>query len=156
MTLGRGQGRDGARVSAAAPVTLPPYDLDESTRPGDSANAPLHLTDAMLNDLAEDVRPRRSAVEDHSAHDEATRMASLDGIAALERASHASQAMPAAPRSEGSPPPRNARKGRPLTRQQPQPVPPPSKDPTSANEERTRAVDIRHDKSISDIDWDLD
>ena len=50
-------------------------------------------------------------------HDEATRMASLDGMAAMERA-----------------------------RQVPQP----------SGDERTRAVNIRNDKSISDIDWDLD
>jgi hypothetical protein len=31
--------------------------------------------------------------------------------------------------------------------------PPPS---SSKNEERTRAVDIRQDPSISDIDWDID
>jgi hypothetical protein len=28
--------------------------------------------------------------------------------------------------------------------------------PTTSNDERTRAVDIRNDRSISDIDWDLD
>jgi hypothetical protein len=27
---------------------------------------------------------------------------------------------------------------------------------TGGNDERTRAVDIRNDKSISDIDWDID
>lgn len=57
--------------------------------------------------------PQVGGIEDH---DEATRMSSLDGIAAMERA-----------------------------RNQPM-----------AAEERTRAVDIRNDKSISDIDWDLD
>ena len=55
-------------------------------------------------------------IPDHDHHDEATRMASLDGIAALERA-----------RNAGPP-----------------------------NEDRTRAVNIRNDPSISDIDWDLD
>jgi hypothetical protein len=49
--------------------------------------------------------------------DEATRMASLDGIAAMERA-------------------RNA--------------------PQHGSDERTRAVNIRNDPSISDIDWDID
>jgi hypothetical protein len=48
-------------------------------------------------------------------YEEATSIASLDGIAAMERARH-------------------------------QP----------SNEERTRAVNIRNDPSISDIDWDLD
>ena len=47
--------------------------------------------------------------------DEATNIASLDGIAAMERARH-----------HGN------------------------------NDERTRAVNIRNDPSISDIDWDLD
>ena len=48
-------------------------------------------------------------------HDEATRMANIDGISGIER----------------------------LRNQVPQ-------------DERTRAVNIRNDKSISDIDWDLD
>jgi len=49
-------------------------------------------------------------------YDEATSIASLDGIAAMERARHQGQ----------------------------------------SNEERTRAVNIHADPSISDIDWDLD
>jgi len=56
---------------------------------------------------------------DPDYNDEATRMANIDGIAAMER----------------------ARKGK--VEQPPQ-------------DERTRAVNIRSDKSISDIDWDLD
>ncbi|MEJ7604468.1 MAG: NAD(P)-binding domain-containing protein [Kofleriaceae bacterium] len=63
--------------------------------------------------------PHIPDLEDHTndhSNDEATRMASLDGIAALERA-----------RNAGPP-----------------------------NEDRTRAVNIRNDPSISDIDWDLD
>ena len=52
---------------------------------------------------------------DTSEIDEATSIASLDGIAAMERARH-----------QGN------------------------------NDERTRAVNIRNDPSISDIDWDLD
>jgi hypothetical protein len=54
--------------------------------------------------------------EDHRELDEATRLSSIDGIAAMERG-----------RNHG-----------------------PSHD------ERTRAVNIRNDPSISDIDWDLD
>ncbi|HEU0035462.1 MAG TPA: NAD(P)-binding domain-containing protein [Kofleriaceae bacterium] len=54
-----------------------------------------------------------SDVEDHG--DEATRLASLDSLAAMERA-----------RNHGG------------------------------NDERTRAVNIRNDPSISDVDWDLD
>jgi thioredoxin reductase/ferredoxin len=57
--------------------------------------------------------------EDNS-HDEATRMANLDTIAAMERA-----------RNQGKP-------------GQPQ------------QDERTRAVNIRNDPSMSEIDWDLD
>jgi hypothetical protein len=49
-------------------------------------------------------------------YDEATSIASLEGIAAMERARHHGP----------------------------------------SNEERTRAVNIRADPSISDIDWDLD
>jgi hypothetical protein len=55
-------------------------------------------------------------LEDDRDPDEATRLASLDGIAAMERA-----------RNHGP-----------------------------SNEDRTRAVNIRNDPSISDIDWDLD
>ena len=54
---------------------------------------------------------------DTSEIDEATSIASLDGIAAMERARHQGNAN---------------------------------------NDERTRAVNIRNDPSISDIDWDLD
>ncbi len=59
--------------------------------------------------------------------EEATRMANIDGIAAMERA-------------------RKGGHGHPPVQQPQQPAP----------EERTRAVNIRGDKSISDIDWDLD
>ena len=61
--------------------------------------------------------PVMPGFEDHNDPDEATRLASIDSIAALERA-----------RSQHGP----------------------------ANDERTRAVNIRNDPSISDIDWDLD
>ena len=62
--------------------------------------------------------PNLAGVEDHRDPDEATRLASLEGIAAMERA-----------RSQGL---------------------------GSGNDERTRAVNIRSDPSISDIDWDID
>jgi hypothetical protein len=68
-----------------------------NTLPTDPSNPPLHI-------------------DDHG-HDEATSIASLDGIAAMERARHGH---------------------------------------TGNNDERTRAVNIRNDPSISDIDWDLD
>ena len=60
--------------------------------------------------------PSFDSAEEHRDPEEATRLASLEGIAAMERA-----------RNHGSP-----------------------------NDERTRAVNIRNDPSISDIDWDLD
>jgi thioredoxin reductase len=66
------------------------------------------------------VDPQLRTYDDHGIEnnfDEATSIASLEGIAAMERARH--------------------------------------QGPTS-NEERTRAVNIRNDPSISDIDWDLD
>ncbi len=69
-------------------------------QPGFPATAP--ATDPMLPNLLDN-------------HDEATSIASLDSIAAMERARH-----------------------------------------HGTNDERTRAVNIRSDPSISDIDWDLD
>ncbi|MDQ3301256.1 MAG: hypothetical protein M3619_32140, partial [Myxococcota bacterium] len=69
-------------------------------QPGFPATAP--ATDPMVPPL-----------EDN--HDEATSIASIDSIAAMERARH-----------------------------------------HGTNDERTRAVNIRSDPSISDIDWDLD
>ena len=55
----------------------------------------------------------RSPVEDHRDSDDATKLSSLEGMAALERS-------------------------------------------RQANDERSRAVNIRNDPSIADIDWDLD
>ena len=73
---------------------------------------------------ADEAPPRRrppapgvATFDDDRDSDEATRMSSIDSIAALERRNH----------GNGSP-----------------------------NEDRTRAVNIRNDPSISDIDWDLD
>jgi hypothetical protein len=62
-------------------------------------------------------------VDDNS--DEATRMASVDSMAAMKQQARRGEV----PRGGPKPPPA---------------------------EERTRAVDIRNDKSISDIDWDLE
>ena len=56
------------------------------------------------------------SIEGHEDPDDASRLASLEAVAAMERA-----------RNHGP-----------------------------SNEERTRAVNIRNDPSISDIDWDLD
>jgi thioredoxin reductase/ferredoxin len=84
------------------------FENDEMTRPSDAAHHKF-LANAPATD------PNVGGFEDHG--DEATRLSSLDGIAAMERA-------------------RN--------------------HPGLSNEERTRAVNIRNDPSISDIDWDLD
>jgi thioredoxin reductase (NADPH) len=83
--------------------------LDEMTRPSDDLR-PRFPTTAPATDPSHDL------FEDHHDPDEATRMASLDAMAAMERA----------------------------------------RNHSSSNEERTRAVNIRNDPSISDIDWDLD
>jgi hypothetical protein len=80
------------------------------------------IEEFTARDKATPVAPRPylpPELEDHRNTDEATRLASLDGMAAMER----------------------ARKGQPI-----QP----------GNDERTRAVNIRNDPSISDVDWDLD
>jgi thioredoxin reductase/ferredoxin len=94
------------RMAKIDPRAYDETGVEQRTHPGDrgkfTPTAP--ATDPAIPDL-----------EDHS-NDEATRMASLDGIAAMERA-----------RNHGVP-----------------------------NEDRTRAVNIRNDPSISDIDWDLD
>jgi thioredoxin reductase/ferredoxin len=80
---------------------------DEMTLPSDDF-PPRFLSPAPATE------PNLGGFEDHL--DEATRLASLEGIAAMERA-----------RNHGP-----------------------------SNDERTRAVNIRNDPSISDIDWDLD
>ncbi len=82
--------------------------IDEETRPAEDFGV-------RFRPPASPADPAFSAFEDHRDPDEATRHASLEGIAAMERA-------------RGGP----------------------------SNEERTRAVNIRNDPSISDIDWDLD
>jgi len=83
------------------------HGIDDLTRPADDY-PPRFLSPAAAAEPG--------GFEDHRDPEEATRLASLDGIAAMERA-----------RNHG-----------------------PSHD------ERTRAVNIRNDPSISDIDWDLD
>jgi thioredoxin reductase (NADPH) len=93
------------RMSKIDPRAYDETGIEQRTHPGDRGKftPTVPATDPNIPDL-----------EDHT-NDEATRMASLDGIAAMERA-------------RGMPP----------------------------NDERTRAVNIRNDPSISDIDWDLD
>jgi len=83
------------------------HDIDDMTRPAD--------------DFKSRRRPAVSAADARAFDDareleDSTRMASLDGMAAMERA----------------------------------------RTQNPANDERTRAVNIRNDPSISDIDWDLD
>jgi hypothetical protein len=86
------------------------HGLDELTRPADDF-PPRFLQTAPTTDPG-----LNGELEDHRDPEEATRLASIDGIAAMER----------------------ARRGGP------------------SHDERTRAVNIRNDPSISDIDWDLD
>jgi thioredoxin reductase (NADPH) len=84
--------------------------IDEMTRPSDDF-PPRFLPTAPTTEPG-----MMASFEDHRDPDEATRLSSIEGIAAMERARHHG----------------------------------PSHD------ERTRAVNIRNDPSISDIDWDLD
>lgn len=67
------------------------------------------------------------AYEDNS--DEATRMSSMDAIAAMGR---------------GNPPPAHRRN------------PPPAPRGAAPVDERTRMVDVRNDPNMTDIDWDID
>lgn len=111
------RGRQGG-APAPAPAAAPPAFGDEPTRM--SEIDPRALDETMR--AGEQANARAASftmdLEDHHG-DEATRLASLDSIAAMERA-----------------------------RKQPA--------ITGTQEERTRAVNIRNDPSISDVDWDLD
>nr|HEX4314843.1 NAD(P)-binding domain-containing protein [Kofleriaceae bacterium] len=140
--------RVGNNPQPSAPVTLDNLELEDSTRPGDLAalggpgsasagHAPLHLAPNLLD------------IEDHSAHDEATKMESLESLAAMERAARASQrqVQPGPGQPPQAPAPAASRSNRMAQARPPL---------ANGNEERTRAVDIRNDRSISDVDWDLD
>lgn len=122
-----------AQPAAVAPMTtdvsaLPPGFHDEPTRmssydpvPFDETNlAPEYAPPPAPVALPPHRFPAHAPATDPDAHldsfEEKTSIASLDSIAAMERARHHG----------------------PL------------------NDERTRAVNIRNDPSISDIDWDLD
>jgi hypothetical protein len=85
------------------PYTAPTFDRDTNPNPRFPANLPATDPGGYAGGM------------DHN-YEEATSIASLDGMAAMERARHQAP----------------------------------------SNEERTRAVNIRSDPSISDIDWDLD
>ena len=87
-----------------------PHELEDMTLPSNDF-PPKFLSPTPATD------PNFAVFEDgQDSENDATRLASLDGIAAMERA-----------RNHGP-----------------------------SNDERTRAVNIRNDPSISDIDWDLD
>jgi hypothetical protein len=106
-------------LSKLPPSKAPPPSKVEFEEPTRMANIDAHLRNDPLDKFlsqAPSTDLNTTAPETLEDNDEATKMASLDGIAAMER----------------------ARK---------HPVP---------QDERTRAVNIRNDKSISDIDWDLD
>ena len=114
--------------SKLPPSKAPPPSQMQFEEPTRMANIDAHLMNKHAFDEAntEGERPDKflsqaPATDPSNApvhldeHDEATRMANIDGISGIER----------------------------LRNQVPQ-------------DERTRAVNIRNDKSISDIDWDLD
>jgi hypothetical protein len=76
-------------------------------------------------------------------------MESLESLAAMERAARASQrqVQPGPGQPPQAPAPAASRSNRMAQARPPL---------ANGNEERTRAVDIRNDRSISDVDWDLD
>ena len=125
---GRDQPPHASQPRQKAPTFLPvksvppqpsKVQFDEPTRMSKVDPRAFDETAALFDEnkfLAPTTDPDPGRIENHE-NEEATRMASLDGMAAMERA-----------------------------RQLPQP----------AADERTRAVNIRNDKSMSDIDWDLD
>ena len=119
-----------------------PPTIDEGALRGAARKAaPLHL-DAPEARLPEAHLPdAHDEFEDGGAFgEEKTRMANLDGAVALERQL------------------RNGNAGKPASHGRRAPLPPPSGSGPS-NDESTRAVDIRgerSDQSISDIDWDLE
>ncbi len=112
------QGKPGSKPSRAQPVAKSPFDAEPTRmaaidpRAYDETGVEAHtvLADRRASPPSD---PQHPFLEDHG--DEATRMSSIESLAAMERL-------------------RNA---------------PPA-------DERTRAVNIRNDPSISDIDWDLD
>ncbi|MBX3161195.1 MAG: hypothetical protein KF773_34860, partial [Deltaproteobacteria bacterium] len=106
-----------------APIDPRAYDetgLEEMTRPADPRAG--RVTPTPVPPRPQKPPPKAKTpvamldLEDHSLGDEATRMSSIEGITAMERA-----------------------------RQQ-----------AGNHEDRTRAVNIRNDPSMSEVDWDLD
>jgi len=107
-----------SQQQATRPPPSPPSSFSAPPTPAPRMAAAPSFNDEPTR-LA-NVDPQLRTYDDNGIEnnfDEATSIASLEGIAAMERARH--------------------------------------QGPTS-NEERTRAVNIRNDPSISDIDWDLD
>jgi thioredoxin reductase (NADPH) len=112
--------------TAATSRPIVPARPDDPTRIGAFDAMPMDDGNDEMTRPVEDFRhkflpaapstdPSFGLFEDHRDNDEATRLSSLEGIAAMERARNAGN-----------------------------------------SDERTRAVNIRNDPSISDIDWDLD
>lgn len=119
------------RSNARPKPTLPPPNPVRAAAPDDPTRladiSALGFDDGINHDLDDMTRPAddfmsRRRPADRGGYDDArdledsTRLASVDGMAAMERA----------------------------------------RTQNPSNDERTRAVNIRNDPSISDIDWDLD
>ena len=124
--------------------------FDEPTRMANIDPRAFDETEHAHQTILDSDLPRRPS------EDEATRMSNVDSLAAMGRARKAQPSRP--------PPPDAARPG-PKSGSLEAPRPGPksasrtaAKPPSAAkpSEDRTRAVDIRNDPSISDIDWDLD
>jgi thioredoxin reductase/ferredoxin len=162
-TRNPGMDQDQTRMAGAAPPD--PRDpfhamLDEDRdlayieSPGRSRGSPSAVTGRIDLGPREHSRQYERQAPPPSSDfpiDEATAMANMDGLLALERANSAERSRGAPPASR---PPERARPPE-RTRRPPPETPPPSEDPT-------RAVDLRKDPrtaqdgSLSDIDWDLD
>jgi hypothetical protein len=134
---------------------VPPAFNDEATR---------EVDEKLLSSLRDKLPPKIGAKSPGTANhfDEPTRMASIDPRAAFDESDQAGMTEndeatrmanidSLAAMSRKPPPPSTQSKKK-------TPLPKPSKNPPAKEgvDERTRAVDIRNDKSISDIDWDLE
>ncbi len=135
--------------------TVPPPFNDEATREVDEQVL------ASLRDLPKKAGLPKPSKNPTNHFDEPTRMSNIDPRA-YDETEHAQQTVfdPKAPAEDEAtrmaniatmrpPPPRSKEPSK-----QRAAAKPPS--PTRPTEDRTRAVDIKNDRSISDIDWDLD
>lgn len=138
----REQPKATGKPSLPKPSTVGKNHFDEPTR---MANIdPRAFDDVEQANLTVPDRGHLAALVDE--HEESTRMANIDSLSAIERTRKpGSAAGGKAPPRPGAPGPKSASRAAAKA--------PSSKAP---NDERTRAVDIRNDPSISDIDWDLD